>query len=149
MWVLGSGETSARLAAELRAHYAYSLFFGGGLTIGPPLVAQYRAAVRPDPTNGPRTAIALSVVCATTDAGATRIDAELVAQGCHPTNVVGSPETCARAIASFAALFEVDEVFVATFMSDRRARIGMYERLAAAMRLRSTKVRGSSTPRPS
>ncbi len=134
IWILGGGATSARLGASLGTHYAYSLFFGGGLTHGPALLADYRKRFTPCP-NGqmPKGAIALSVISARDAAAAARIDDELVAQGAYKSNLVGTPAQCAEAIRSFAEWFGVADVLLATFVRGAEARRDLYALLAEAL----------------
>ncbi|MDB5988153.1 MAG: class flavin-dependent oxidoreductase [Nevskia sp.] len=134
LWMLGSGPSSLRLAASHGTPYAYSLFFGGGLLYGLEFMADYRrtyaASLDHPHAQG---AIAVTVVCADTDADALRWDAELVEQGCYKSNIVGAPDTCARTLKSFSELFGVDEIFVATFVQNPRARHDLYRHLAEGL----------------
>ena len=50
--------------------------------------------------------------------------------GSYKSNIVGAPRQCAEAIALFAELFVVEEVFVTTFVSEARARRYLYRTLA-------------------
>ena len=131
VWVLGSGRTSMALAARLGTPYAFSLFYGGGLSYGPSLLAGYRARFVPaSGSRKARGAIAVSVVCGHTDSEARRLDSDLVQHGAYKSNIVGTPGQCAEAIALFAELFAVEEVFVTTFVPEARARRELYRTLA-------------------
>jgi luciferase family oxidoreductase group 1 len=135
VWVLGGGRTSMELAARLGTRYAYSLFFGGGLSHGPSLMARYRERFAPSPDcRKGRGAIAVSVACGDTESDARRLDSDLVERGAYKSNVVGTPRQCVEAIALFAELFSVDEVFVATFATEARARRYLYTALAEEWR---------------
>jgi alkanesulfonate monooxygenase SsuD/methylene tetrahydromethanopterin reductase-like flavin-dependent oxidoreductase (luciferase family) len=138
LWVLGAGPTSARLAASLGSRYGYSLFFGGGLTDGVGLMAEYRHGNKSCiPGETENAVIAVSVICAEDAGRAREYDAELVAQGCFKSNIVGTPKQCARTLISFAELFEIDEILVATFLGKRSARWDLYRRLAEELRIMS------------
>jgi luciferase family oxidoreductase group 1 len=131
VWVLGGGRASMELAARLGARYAYSLFFGGGLSHGPSLMTRYRERFAPSPScRKSRGAIAVSVVCGDTESAARRLDSDLVQHGAYKSNIVGSPRQCVEAIALFAELLSVEEVFVATFVTEARARQYLYRALA-------------------
>jgi luciferase family oxidoreductase group 1 len=139
IWMLGGGESSIRLATTLRLPYAYTLIFGGGLAAGVEFIDQYRRSLPAASRRGmPKPLVAVSVVCADTESRARQIDAELVAQGCFKSNIVGTPEQCAETITTFASLLDVREVLVTTFVVDPRARRGMLLRLAAALELAPT-----------
>lgn len=69
IWMLGSSGGSARLAGQIGAGYAFAAHFSP--TPAAPAVAAYRAAFEPsDAFPEPRVLLALSVVCADTEAEA-------------------------------------------------------------------------------
>jgi alkanesulfonate monooxygenase SsuD/methylene tetrahydromethanopterin reductase-like flavin-dependent oxidoreductase (luciferase family) len=81
--------------------------------------------------------IAISVICADSESRANRCDAELVAQGCYQSNVVGTPKHCAETLKLFGDLFGVDEIIIATFIRNHRERRAIYRQLAAALQVSS------------
>lgn len=131
VWILGASPATMELAACLGTGYGHSLIFGGGLATGPDLMARYHKQFVPN-THCVRShgAIAVTVVCADTEGHARQVDADLVVQGCLKSNIVGSPKQCVAAISLFAEMFEVEEVIVATFVQNGRARDRLYRWLA-------------------
>jgi alkanesulfonate monooxygenase SsuD/methylene tetrahydromethanopterin reductase-like flavin-dependent oxidoreductase (luciferase family) len=115
--------------------------FGGGLAYGPAILAEYRKTfVRGQLATAPLAAIAVTVVCETSETRARATDAALAAQGCYPSNIVGTPPQCVAAMRSFAYLFDVNEIIVATFVTGRRARRDLYQSLAEEARLMKPSV---------
>ncbi|GAC1434976.1 MAG: LLM class flavin-dependent oxidoreductase [Chloroflexota bacterium] len=71
LWLLGSSDYSARLAAGLGLPFAFADFFGNAGDFGPDVAALYRREFRPSPTlPEPRVAAAVHVICADTTARA-------------------------------------------------------------------------------
>ena len=134
IWVLGAGPRTVRLAAALGTRYAYSLFFGGGLAHGVDYLSEYRSSFVPNAELASGCgSIAVSVICAESEARANRCDAELVAGGCYQSNVVGTPKQCAETLRVFGDLFGVDEIIVATFIRNHRERRSIYRQLVEAL----------------
>jgi luciferase family oxidoreductase group 1 len=76
VWMLGSGGSSAELAAALGCGYGFAQFISG--VDGAPLVDAYRAAFRPSERLGaPRAVLAVGALCAETTAEAQRLAASL------------------------------------------------------------------------
>ena len=74
VWVLGSSSTSAAYAADLGLRFCFAHFITP--FAGPPVVASYRRGFRPSATLAqPEASVAVSVVCAETDAEAERLAA--------------------------------------------------------------------------
>ena len=71
VWLLGSSSFSSACAASFGLPFAFAHFITP--TYGPQLVAGYRRRFRPGVTAEPRVAIAVSAVCAPTDAEAERL----------------------------------------------------------------------------
>jgi luciferase family oxidoreductase group 1 len=75
LWLLGSSSQSAEWAAELGLPYTFADFINPE---GAAYTAWYRQYFRPSPyAAAPRTAVAVSVICADTDAEAMRLSASL------------------------------------------------------------------------
>ncbi len=65
VWLLGSGSSGARVAAELGLPFAFADFLGASRQAGPAVVAQYRETFKPSGREDkPRVIIALGVICA-------------------------------------------------------------------------------------
>ncbi len=66
LWLLGSSDVSARIAAQLGGAFVFAQFINGD--DGPSVVRGYREAFRAGPLGAaPRVAVAIHVVCAATD----------------------------------------------------------------------------------
>lgn len=77
VWLLGSGDTSARLAAETGASFAYAHFISR--ESGAEAAARYRREFRAGAFGGaPRVAVCASALCADTDEAAERLAAPLL-----------------------------------------------------------------------
>ncbi|MES1261107.1 MAG: LLM class flavin-dependent oxidoreductase [Acidobacteriota bacterium] len=75
LWLLGSSSQSAEWAAELGLSYTFADFINPE---GAPYTSYYRQAFTPSAARAkPRTAVAVSVICAATDAEAMRLSASL------------------------------------------------------------------------
>jgi luciferase family oxidoreductase group 1 len=71
VWLLGSSDYSARLAAALGLPFAFADFFGHTGEIGPAVAALYREEFKPSRYGAePRVNVTLQVVCAPTEAEA-------------------------------------------------------------------------------
>jgi len=76
VWLLGSSDYSARLAAMLGLPFAFADFFGRTSAIGPSVVDVYRREFRPTVFGGePRVNVTVQVICAPTAEEADRVAA--------------------------------------------------------------------------
>lgn len=103
IWMLGSGASSAILAAELGTSYGYMCFVPAALesaahTLG--LLGQPR----------PRVVLALTVACASSSAMGHTIDEACVRRGYLRANVAGSTAQCAQRVRALVEPFTPDEV---------------------------------------
>ena len=74
IWLLGSGDESARLAGEKGLAFSFAQFFG--TPVGPAATRLYRESFRPSAMNRePRTMVAVLAVCADTEEEARRLAA--------------------------------------------------------------------------
>jgi luciferase family oxidoreductase group 1 len=65
VWLLGSGSSGARVAAELGLPFAFADFLGEARKAGPAVVAQYHETFKPSGREDrPRSLIALGILCA-------------------------------------------------------------------------------------
>ena len=72
IWLLGSSDGSARIAAEKGTAYAYAQFFG--IPVGAAATRLYREGFRPSSLNAePRVMVAVLVICAETEEEANRL----------------------------------------------------------------------------
>ena len=68
IWLLGSSDYSARLAAELGLPFSFADFFGTTAAHGPQIANLYRKAFKPSGyLNEPKLSVALNVMCAETE----------------------------------------------------------------------------------
>jgi luciferase family oxidoreductase group 1 len=78
MWLLGSSDYSARLAAMLGLPFAFADFFGNAGDIGPQVAALYRRQFRPSAyLDAPKLTVAVHVICAPTEEQAHHIAASM------------------------------------------------------------------------
>lgn len=164
IWMLGSSGGSARLAGQMGAGYAFAGHFSP--TPAAPAVAAYRAAFEPsDDFAEPRVILALSVVCAETQAEARELassvevlfqrmrtggtgplpsPAEARAAGWSPAAplagllIVGTPDRVRGRIEAAAREAGADEVMVMTIVHDPAARLRSYDLLADTFALEPT-----------
>jgi luciferase family oxidoreductase group 1 len=74
VWLLGSSDYSALLAAKLGLPFAFADFFGNAGDFGPDIAEMYRKRFQPSATLAePRFSAAVSVICADTDARAREV----------------------------------------------------------------------------
>jgi luciferase family oxidoreductase group 1 len=78
VWLLGSSDYSARLAAALGLPFAFADFFGNAGDIGPQVAELYRRQFRPSAyLQAPKLTVAVHVICADTDEQAHHISASM------------------------------------------------------------------------
>jgi luciferase family oxidoreductase group 1 len=162
IWLLGSSDYSALLAAKLGLGYAFAGHFSSDPPEGPMLV--YRERFRPGPLARPHAILALSVFCADTDEAATRMASsmlvsisqlrtgrpqrlpspdEAAAHVFTPAEqatvaffrrlqIVGTPDKVRERIELAAKTTAADEVMVATHAYESDARLRSYELVAKA-----------------
>lgn len=164
VWLLGSSEYGALLAAELGLPYTFAQFIGGE---APSLVRAYRERYRPSARYPqPRAMLALSAIVAPTDAEAEALAlpialwrmrllrgrsgpvpslAEAEAYPWTPLErrevaltrrvIAGSPGTVRERIEETARVHGADEVMVVTIVPDTASRMRSYALLAAEFAL--------------
>jgi luciferase family oxidoreductase group 1 len=119
VWVLGSGGGSAPLAAQIGASFALSLFHPGAAA-DPGIVGdQYRTRFRPSgiPPHRPHACIAVTGVCAQTDAAAQRI-ALAHTNSFVRADIIGTLERWRHDLGVLCRRFGVDEVGVLELSRD-------------------------------
>ena len=166
IWLLGSSDFSARLAASLGMGYAFAAHFSDY----PPDIPlrAYRERFSPGALQHPHAILTLSVICAEDDAQAEHLAASLllaftrlrtgqkslllspdeaeayafnpheraVRESIRPLHIVGSPATVTRRIEELAARTGADEVMITTFTYGQAERLRSYELLAQAFNQR-------------
>ncbi|HSN34387.1 MAG TPA: LLM class flavin-dependent oxidoreductase, partial [Ideonella sp.] len=115
IWLLGSSDYSARLAAELGLGYAFAGHFSPDAPEPP--MHDYRARFRPGPLDKPHAILALSVFCADTDAAAERMAASM--RVAFAELRAGRPGRLPRP----------DDALAHTFAPDEQATVAFYERV--------------------
>ncbi len=162
IWLLGSTDYSANLAAELGLGFAFAGHFSPEAPEGP--LHLYRQRFQPGALATPHAIVALSVFCAETEAAATRIAASVLLSfaqlragraGRMPSpeaalahvytpeeqatvalfrklQILGTPTQVRAAIEKVVASTGADEVMLATHAFDPAARIRSYELVAGA-----------------
>jgi len=165
VWLLGSSEYGASLAAQLGLPYAYAHFIGSD---APAVTAAYRQHFRPSARNRqPRVALALAALVAPSDEEAEALALPIAlwrmrllrgSAGPIPTlaeaqnypwtaleryeiartarMTAGSPHTVRRRIESIVEAHAADEVLVVTIAPDYVSRLRSYELLADAFALK-------------
>jgi len=174
VWLLGSSDYGAALAADLGLPYAYAHFISSD---APALTAAYRQRFRPSARNTqPRVAIALAALIAPTDEEAATLALPIAlwrmrllhgsagpfssleeAQNYPWTPLerhevartarmtAGSPQTVRRRIETIVEQHEADEVVVVTIAPDYASRLRSYELLAEAFALERPAVQLTGT----
>lgn len=162
IWLLGSSDYSANVAAQLGLGFAFAGHFSQDAPEGP--MRLYRQRFQPGPLAQPHAILALSVFCAAEEAAATRMASSMLlafAQlragraGRMPSpeealahrytpeeeagiaqfrrlQIVGTPERVRSAIERVAESTSADEVMIATHAHDSAARVRSYELVAEA-----------------
>ena len=162
IWLLGSSDYSANVAAELGLGFAFAGHFSPDSPERP--LRLYRERFQPGALERPHAILALSVFCAEEEAAATRMASSMLlafAQlragraGRMPSpeealahrytpeeeagiaqfrrlQIVGTPDRVRSAIERVVELTLADEVMIATHAHDPAARIRSYELVAAA-----------------
>lgn len=106
LWMLGSGPSSAQLAAELDLSFGFMCFplrqLGGAFD---------SLNLLPDPR--PRVVLALTAACAATSGAGHAADEVCVRRGYLRANVAGSTAECLETLLEKVAPFDVDEVVLA------------------------------------
>lgn len=162
VYLLGSSDYSAHLAAEIGRPFAFAAHFSPAPPEGPMLA--YRERFRPGAIAKPHAILALSVFCAETTEDAERIaiptlvafarlrtgrpskllsDAEARAYvfspaeasavaGIRKAQIIGTPELVKARIEALVAATQADEVMVTTFTAVHEERVRSFELVARA-----------------
>ncbi len=162
IWLLGSSDYSANLAAELGLGFAFAGHFSPDSPERPMRV--YRERFRAGPLEKPHAILALSVFCADTEAAATRMASSMLLSFAqlrtgHPgrmpspeeaiahvytpeervaiapfsrLQIVGTPDRVRPAIERIVDSTRADEVMLATHAFDPAARLRSFELVAGA-----------------
>ncbi len=165
LWVLGSSEYGALLAARMGLPYAFAQFIGGD---APEIPRAYRARFRASATSAePRVIVAFGALVAPSDAEAEALALPVALwrmrlyRGIHgpvpsleeaqrydwtPLErheiattrrmAVGAPQTVRRRIESLAQEYGADEAMIVTIAPDYTSRLRSYELLAQAFAMR-------------
>jgi luciferase family oxidoreductase group 1 len=163
VWLLGSSDYSAHLAARMGRPYAFAAHFSPSPPELPMLA--YRQRFRPGALEKPYAMLAVSVFCADTDAAAERLaraalvsfatlrtgrpvrlmrpddamaytltPAEAAASaGIAALQIVGTPDAVRAKVTALVERTRADEVMVATFAADPVGRLRSYELVAEAL----------------
>lgn len=134
VWLLGSGLGSLEIARSLNLPFVAGLFFDGVISLPNlnPKVQQKAQIVR---STGVCRAVAMTVLCSSSDQKAIHRDRELFQAGFGSSNIVGTAEHCAEVLLEVARRFAVDEVILATWTNDLEERIFILSSLAENLRL--------------
>ena len=162
LWLLGSGDYSARLAARLGLGFAFAAHFSPDPPDEP--MRLYREGFTPGALAAPHAIVALSVFCADTEAAARELASSMllsiaqlrtgrpdrlaspeetrahvytsqeraVADAYRHLQIVGTPEQVRARIEAIATRTRADEVMIATHAYDAAARVRSYELVARA-----------------
>lgn len=159
VWLLSSSGYSALAAAQVGTAFCFAHFINP--EVSTQAVAAYREHFTPSPsTPGPVAALAVSVICADTDAEAERLASSIrlwrrrlragdpgpvptveeatghrapPAEGGPSRLVFGSPERVVDELHALAVAHGVDEIVVVTITHDHAARLRSYELLAESV----------------
>ncbi|MCL6593963.1 MAG: MsnO8 family LLM class oxidoreductase, partial [Alicyclobacillus sp.] len=167
VWLLGSSDESAYLAAERGVGFAFAQFINGDEATGIAAMRAYRQHFRPSVWGDkPRGMVAVFVVCANTQAEAERLAAShdlsllLLLKGEMPAGVpsveraltypysetdrilmaenrrrmvVGDVAGVRQRLLELCAVYEVEEIMVATTVHDQSARVRSFALVAQAL----------------
>ncbi len=145
IWVCGTTERSARLAAELGVSYSFHEYLSAkaraGSDYGPANLRTYREAFdwAASPT-GPRCNVACYGICAETSARAAELwrqnfTANELSSGLTAPNFCGTPEECRAQLEALQERYGVNEIIVQSMTRDFEAYLTSYELLAHACQL--------------
>jgi luciferase family oxidoreductase group 1 len=145
IWVCGTTERSARLAAELGVSYSFHEYLAaaarGGSDHGPAIMRTYREAFdwAASPT-GPRCNVACYGICAETSPRAAELwrqnfPANELPSGPTAPNFCGTLEECRAQLEALQARYGVSEIIVQSITTDFEAYLTSYELLARACQL--------------
>jgi luciferase family oxidoreductase group 1 len=167
MWILGSSDFGARLAAQLGLRYAFAEFIGGEY---PQVTRLYRDTFRPSSwCAAPCVMVTVAALVATTDEEADALalpallsrlrrlrgisaplpslaeaqaypwtERERAEVAASRNIVTGSPATVCARLAQLAELYGADELTIVTIAPDYATRLRSYELLAAGWRAGKT-----------
>lgn len=165
LWMLGSSDFGARLAAQLGLRFCFAHFINADY--GDQVSRLYREHFRPGYEAQPHSAVALFVICADTEQEAADLSAALdlrrlymayghnaaipdvatakamqytaqdrqVIERERPRNIVGTPEQVVGRMRALQESFAADEIVVLTVAASYRARARSTELLAEAFAL--------------
>lgn len=162
LWLLGSSDYSAALAAQIGAAFAFAHFINprGGDAV----TRAYRERFSPGHDKAPRAIVCTFAICAETDAAAETLAACIDLRRLHmalnidspvPTAaqaaahrysdeerryvlgqreraIIGGPQKCRDEIEAMAGRYAADEVMILTITGDYASRLRSYELLAEA-----------------
>jgi luciferase family oxidoreductase group 1 len=145
IWVCGTTERSARLAAELGVSYSFHEYLAakarGNADHGPAIMRTYREAFdwAVNPT-GPRCNVACYGICAETSARAAELwrqnfPANEPPSGPTAPNFCGTREECREQLEALQARYGVSEIIIQSITTDFEAYLTSYELLARACQL--------------
>lgn len=135
IWVLGSGShETASLAARLGTCFGLSLLLPQSRD-EPAVMARYLEEFRPRPEQPrPQAVLAVSGLCAETEAEAERL-AKVFGDGFRSKqSVVGNPEQCRERLLALADRYRTDELIFLDLAPDAESRLRCYRLLAEVMR---------------
>jgi luciferase family oxidoreductase group 1 len=137
VWLLGAGDQGAALAAEFGAAFSFALFLRNDVTHAARAIAAYRAGFRPSAALAtPRWSIAVSGVCAPTQAQAARLLAGAANQLLAArATVVGPPARCRAALEALGRRLGTRRYVFLTLTDDLASRAESHRLLARAFGL--------------
>lgn len=176
IWLLGSGTSSARLAAHLGCPYSHAHFISPRTTVE--AVSRYRAEFRPGVVEEPAVSLGVMVVCAESDEEAERLclsrflwwikltrgdfgpfpsveealaypysDADRATlEKLRRRSIFGEPLAVRSTLEDLAASVQADELVALTITHDVDARRRSYELLARVFDLDESASRGGGEP---
>jgi len=145
IWVCGTTERSARLAAELGVSYSFHEYLAakarGSSDHGPAIMRTYRDAFDWEASpSGPNCNVACYGICAETSARAAELWRQNFAPNEPPSgptapNFCGTREECRAQLEALQARYGVSEIIVQPMTTDCEAYLTSYELLARACQL--------------
>jgi luciferase family oxidoreductase group 1 len=133
-WILAASAASAAFALEAGASFAVPLFIMRDEERARAALAPFREATR-EAGDAPRrrTALAVSIVCASDEALARSQHARQQSEGSIPSNLVGTYAAVADQVRRLQDGLHVDDVLLVSFLRDHESRLETYSRLAECL----------------
>ena len=139
IWLMGTGDRNLRLAAQKGTAFSYSLYHASSKQ-DPQVLQEYRGRFQPNILREPKCNLAVSVVCAETEAEATKQQALIEKiDRTSRVNVVGTAEQCREQLLEIQHQYQVSEIIIISSWHLFGRRQSSYQMLSEVLGLPTTK----------